>query len=315
MKAGEPVTLFSIVIPVYYNELNLPETIPVLLRLRSALPEYALELVFVNDGSGDRSLDVLLSWRDRYPDNIRVVNLTRNFGSMAAILAGMTVARGACVGVITADLQDPPELFVDMVRYWEKGTKAVFAVRKDREEPLLQKWFAGAYYRLLSRYALPGYPRGGFDFLLVDRQVAGEVIRIREKNTNLMSLIYWMGFEHVMIPYIRRERDKGVSRWTFSKKVKLFIDSFVAFSYMPIRFLSAVGILIAAGSFICGAVILVAWLCHKIEVKGYTPIMVLLTLTAGIQMTMLGILGEYLWRALDETRRRPPFIIDHTYGE
>jgi glycosyltransferase involved in cell wall biosynthesis len=309
------MTLFSIVIPVYYNELNLPDTVPVLLRLQDAIPGYELELVFVDDGSGDRSLDVLLSWRDRYPENIRVVKLTRNFGSMAAILAGMTVAQGACIGVITADLQDPPELFAEMIRHWEAGTKVVFAVRQDREEPVLQKWFAGIYYRLLSRYALPGYPHGGFDFLLVDRQVAAEVIRIREKNTNLMSLIYWMGFENVMIPYVRRDRVKGVSRWTFAKKVKLFIDSFVAFSYMPIRFLSAVGILIAAGSFVYGAVIFLAWLMNSIEIKGYTPIMVLLTLTAGIQMTMLGILGEYLWRALDETRRRPPFVIDRTYGE
>jgi glycosyltransferase involved in cell wall biosynthesis len=315
MRVDVSKSLFSIVIPVYYNELNLPQTIPELLRLGEALPGYALELVFVDDGSGDRSLEVLLSWRDRYPETIRVVKLTRNFGSMAAILAGLGVARGACVGVITADLQDPPELFAAMISHWEKGVKAVFAVREGREEPVLQKWFAGIYYRMLSRYALPGYPRGGFDFLLIDRQVVEEVIRVREKNTNLMSLIYWMGFGHVMIPYTRKERQLGVSRWTFSKKVKLFIDSFVAFSYMPIRFLSALGLLIATGSFVCGAFIVVAWLTNSIEVKGYTPIMILLTLTAGIQMTMLGILGEYLWRALDETRRRPPFVIDHTYGE
>jgi dolichol-phosphate mannosyltransferase len=315
MKEDLPMTKFSIVIPVYYNELNLPQTIPALLQLQHALPAYRLELVFVDDGSGDRSLEVLLSWRDRYPEIIRVVKLTRNFGSMAAILAGMGVAEGGCVGVITADLQDPPELFSEMISHWENGVKAVFAVREDRVEPLLQKWFAGIYYRLLSRYALPGYPRGGFDFLLIDRQVVAEVIRIREKNTNIMSLIYWMGFEHVTIPYVRRERKAGVSRWTLSKKIKLFIDSFVAFSYMPIRFLSAVGMLIAVASFICGAFILVAWLTKSIEVKGYTPIMVLLTLTAGIQMTMLGVLGEYLWRALDETRRRPPYVIDRTYGE
>lgn len=310
-----PKMLFSIVIPVYYNELNLPQTVPALLRLGETLPEFMLELVFVDDGSGDRSLEVLLEWRDRYPESIRVVKLTRNFGSMAAILAGMTVAKGACVGIITADLQDPPELFADMIRHWEKGTKAVFAVREDRKEPLLQKCLAGAYYRLLSRYALPGYPKGGFDFLLIDRQVVNEVIRIGEKNTNLMSLIFWMGFKPVMIPYVRREREKGVSRWTLSKKIKLFIDSFVAFSYMPIRFFSTVGLLIALGSFIYGAFVFFAWLLGSIEVKGYTPIMVLLTLTAGIQMTMLGMLGEYLWRALDETRRRPPFVIDRTYGE
>lgn len=307
------MAIFSIVIPVYYNEQNLPETIPALLRLRESLPGYALELIFVDDGSGDRSLEVLHSFRDQFPEQIRVVKLTRNFGSMAAILAGMSVAKGACVGMITADLQDPPELFVEMVAHWEKGFKAVLAVREDREESLGQKLYAGIYYRLLDRFALPGYPKGGFDFFLVDRQVADEVVRINEKNTNLMSLIYWMGFECKSIQYVRRERKYGVSRWTLAKKIKLFIDSFVAFSYLPIRFLSAIGILIASGSFVYGAVILAAWLKGGIEVKGYTPIMVLLTLTAGIQMTMLGILGEYLWRALDETRRRPQFIIDRTY--
>jgi dolichol-phosphate mannosyltransferase len=304
---------FSIVIPVYYNEFNLPETVPALLHLQDLLPDYSLELIFVDDASGDGSLGVLRKFAAQFPEQIRVVKLTRNFGSMAAILAGMSVARGACVGMITADMQDPPELFLEMLKHWEEGFKAVLAVRQDREESLGQKLYAWIYYRLLDRFALPGYPQGGFDFFLVDRQVANEVVRINEKNTNLMSLIYWMGFEHKSIPYIRRERKHGVSRWTLSKKIKLFIDSFVAFSYVPIRFLSAMGVLIASGSFVYGAVIFAAWLKGGIEVKGYTPIMVLLTLTAGIQMTMLGILGEYLWRALDETRRRPQFIIDRIY--
>lgn len=307
--------VFSIVIPVYFNELNLPETVPALLRLRESLPGYTLELIFVDDGSKDRSLDLLLSFREKFPEHIRVVKLTRNFGSMAAILAGMSVARGACAGMITADLQDPPELFIEMLAQWEKGFKAVLAVRQDREEPLTQKLYAGVYYRLLDRLALPGYPRGGFDFFLIDRQMVDEAVRINEKNTNIMSLIYWMGFDYKAIPYVRRERKHGVSRWTLSKKIKLFIDTFVAFSYVPVRFLSLLGLVIASGAFVYGAVVLYAWLMGTIEVKGYTPIVILLTLTAGVQMTMLGILGEYLWRALDETRRRPQFIIDRTYGE
>src|SRR5690606_22094057 len=127
----------SIVIPVYYNESNLADTVPQLLALEEKFPGYSLELVFVDDGSGDRSLDLLLDYRSRSLDKIKVVKLTRNFGSMSAIQAGFTVATGDCVGMISADLQDPPDLFVEMLGYWEKGSKAVFAIRQDREESFL----------------------------------------------------------------------------------------------------------------------------------------------------------------------------------
>jgi polyisoprenyl-phosphate glycosyltransferase len=304
---------FSIIIPVYYNELNLPDTIPQLLGISQELTDYQLELVFVNDGSGDRSLDILLEFQSRNPETIRVVNLTRNFGSMAAIQAGFTVATGNCVGMISADLQDPPELFYEMLAHWEKGTKAIFAVRQDREEAPLQKLFSNGYYSLIRRLAIKDYPDGGFDFFLVDRQVIAELNKIQEKNTNIMTLIHWLGYQPIMIPYVRRSRTRGKSRWTLSKKIKLFIDTFVAFSYFPIRALSLTGLLVAIGSFLYGMFILFYWLSYGIPVQGYVPIMLVITFTSGIQMTMLGVLGEYLWRTLDEVRRRPPFVIDRIY--
>ena len=301
---------FSIVVPVYYNELNLPDTVPQLLALEPALGGMRLELVFVDDGSGDRSLEVLREQQRLHPERITVVKLTRNFGSMSAILAGFTAARGDCVGMIAADLQDPPELFVEMVQEWARGTKAVFAVRADREESFSQKAFANTYYALIRRFALKDYPAGGFDFFLIDRQVVDEVLRISEKNTNLMSLIFWLGFRPVMLPYVRRARKAGKSRWTLSKKLKLFIDSFVSFSYVPIRTLSMTGFLVAFAAFVYAGVVLYQRLIHNIPVKGYAPMVILLALFSGVQMAMLGVLGEYLWRALDETRRRPAFVID-----
>lgn len=310
-----PLKTFSIIIPVYYNQLNLPETIPELLNLASEMARYNLELVFVNDGSGDRSLEILLEFQSRFPQTITVVNLTRNFGSMAAIQAGLTVAAGDCVGMIAADLQDPPELFLEMLGYWEKGSKAVFAVRQDREESFIQKFFSNSYYSLIQKFAIKNYPDGGFDFFLIDRQVVSELNRIQEKNTNLMTLIFWLGFQPIQIPYIRRQRKKGKSRWTLSKKIKLFIDTFVAFSYYPIRALSLIGLLVAIGSFFYGLFILFYWFSFGIPVQGYVPIMLVITFTSGIQMTMLGILGEYLWRTLDEIRRRPPFVIDEVYSQ
>lgn len=304
---------FSIVIPVYYNEPNLPETIPQLLGLVEQIPQCRLELVFVDDGSGDRSLEILRTFQGRYPDTIKVVKLTRNFGSMAAIQAGFTVASGDCVGMISADLQDPPELFLEMLDHWEKGAKAVFAVRQDREEPFSQKLFSNTYYSLVRKYAIPGYPDGGFDFFLVDRQVVNEVNRIQEKNTNLMTLIYWLGFRPILLPYVRRARARGKSRWTLAKKFKLFVDTFVAFTFFPLRVLSVVGFLAALTSFGYGTFILIYWLLFGIDVKGWVPTMLIITFTTGLQMTMLGVLGEYLWRTLDEVRRRPPFVIDEVY--
>lgn len=303
----------SIVVPVYYNEQNLPDTIPQLLGLSEQLEGYRLELVFVDDGSGDRSLEILRRFQAQHPETIRVVKLTRNFGSMAAIEAGFTVATGDCIGVIAADLQDPHDLFVDMVRHWEQGNKVIFAVRQDREESAAQKAFSNGYYALIRKFAIRDYPAGGFDFLLADRQVIAEVIRIHEKNTNIMTLIFWLGFKPIYIPYVRRSRKKGKSRWTLAKKIKLFIDTFVAFSYFPIQLLSVIGFLVALGSFLYGAFIFVYWLLFGIEVMGWVPMMIILTFTSGIQMTMLGLLGEYLWRTLDEARRRPPYVIDEVY--
>jgi polyisoprenyl-phosphate glycosyltransferase len=303
----------SIIVPVYYNELNLPETIPHLRALAGSLPGYELELVCVDDGSKDASLRLLEEHQAQGPGGMTIVKLTRNFGTMGALQAGLMHATGDCVGMISADLQDPPELFLEMVRRWEQGNKVVLAVRADRDEPLSQRLFANAYYALVRRFALPGYPEGGFDFFLVDRQVVLDLNRICEKNTNLMSLIFWLGYRPVLLPYVRRAREKGHSRWTLSKKIKLFIDSFVAFSYVPIRFLSATGLLVASTAFVYGAYVFFAWLVQDIPVRGFAPIIIVLALTSGLQMTMLGVLGEYLWRTLDETRGRPAYVIDEVF--
>lgn len=309
------VKKFSIIIPVYYNEPNLPDTVPQLISLKEKLPGYDLELVFVDDGSGDNSLEILLDFQSSIHSLvIKVVKLTRNFGAMAAVQAGLTVVTGDCIGVIAADLQDPPELFLEMIRYWEQGTKAIFAVRQDREESFLQKSFSNGYYALVRRFAIKNYPTGGFDFLLIDRQVVNEVNKIHEKNTNMMTLIFWLGFQPIFIPYIRRGRTKGKSRWTLTKKLKLFTDTFIAFSYFPIQILSILGFLVALGAIIYGVIILFYRLRYGVEVQGWVSTMIILTFTAGIQMAMLGVLGEYLWRTLDEVRRRPLYVIDNIYS-
>jgi glycosyltransferase involved in cell wall biosynthesis len=305
---------FSIVVPVYYNEMNLPDTVPALLEIGAGLVDFDFELVLVDDGSGDRSLEMLREYQRAHPDVIKVVKLTRNFGSMAAIQAGFAAATGDCVGMISADLQDPPELFPQMLEHWRNGRKAVFAVRADREESLSQKAFSNSFYALFRLFGIRHYPPGGFDFFVIDRQVVNEVNRINEKNTNIMSLVFWLGYDYICIPYVRRARRKGKSRWTMSKKIKLFVDSFVAFSYAPVRALSVVGLTFSVAAFLYGLVVIYNWLVNGAEVRGWASIVVLIAFTAGIQMLMLGVLGEYLWRTLDEARRRPMFVVDEVYA-
>ncbi len=303
----------SIIVPVYFNEDNLRDTVPQLLDLQNKIKNHNLELIFVDDGSKDRSLDILLEFKEKNPDIIKIIKLTRNFGSMSAIQAGINVSSGDCVGVIAADLQDPPELFIDMIKHWENGNKVILAVRKDREDPKVSKILANLFYKILQKYALPNYPKGGFDFFLIDKKIVNEIRDINEKNSNIMNLIFWLGYEYVTIPYVRKKREAGKSKWTMSKKIKLVIDSFVGFSYIPIKILPILGVIFAITSFIYGGYIFYNWVVGNVDVEGWTTTIILVTFIGGIQMVMLGIIGEYLWRTLDETRRRPGHVIDKIF--
>jgi len=310
-----PMKTLSVVVPVYYNEANLHETIPRLLGLQASLPDMRLELIFVDDGSGDRSLSILLEHQKKNPESIRVVKLTRNFGAMAAVQAGFLQATGDCVGMVSADLQDPVHILVDMVAHWRKGARAVYAVRTARQDPLSSRIFSRLYYALVRRLVMADYPVGGFDFLLVDRQIIDIINGIREKNTNVMTLIHWLGFEPVKIPYERAQRKAGASRWTMRKKIKFFLDSFVAFSYVPIRFLSATGILLSSLAFVYAGAVFYDRLVNGVVVPGWTALALGVVFLGGLQILMLGVLGEYLWRTLDETRKRPSFVVDRVFVE
>ena len=303
----------SVVIPVYYNENNLPplyETLQTELFRKTTL-EY--ELIFVDDGSGDNSYSVLQALQ-KSDEKIKLVKLSRNFGSHVAVLAGLSHCTGDCATVISADLQDPPEMILEMIEKWNEGNKVVLAVREDREEPLMQKAFSNTYYKLMQKFALPNMPNGGFDCFLIDRAVIDILKNIEEKNTTLMGQIIWCGFKTEKIYYTRRERKIGKSRWTLAKKIKLFMDSFISFSYAPIRIMSALGVLISFASFVFGGVILIEKVFYGISVEGWSSLMLVVLFVSGMQMIMLGLLGEYLWRAFDASRDRPTFIIDEKVG-
>jgi dolichol-phosphate mannosyltransferase len=296
----------SIVVPVYHNEENLPDLVPALERATAGID---VEFVFVDDGSGDGSWAWLEAWAAREP-RLTAVKLARNFGSFTACTAGLAQARGAAAVIISADLQDPPELIPEMVRRWRDGHEVVLAVRNRREEPWHQRALAGVYYRLMRRWALRDMPVGGFDFCLIDRKVIDIVTRIEERNTSLMGLVLWSGYRRAEIPYTRRAREKGRSMWTLTKKLKYFADSLVAFSYAPIRLMQLLGVLIALVGFGWAALIIVLRLRNDIAIEGWSALMVVVLVLGGLQLVTLGVLGEYLWRTLDEAKRRPLYLID-----
>lgn len=305
----------SVLVPVYYNEATLEALYKRLLNLEGQFSEdVRLELIFVDDGSGDGSRQLLTEFSRRDPDRVKLVFLSRNFGSFSAILAGLHYATGECIAIISADLQDPPEMIPEMFAQWRAGNQTVMAVREKREDPFLARLFSKFTYAVIRRFALHDFPKGGFDFVVIDRKIRDIIVDIGERNTFLMGLIVWVGFRQSEILYTRQARAGGRSKWTFGKKVKYFIDSLLAFSYAPMRIMSVAGVIIGLLGICFAIVLVVARLSFAIAVPGWTALMVTILVLFGFQFLALGVIGEYLWRTLDEVRRRPAFIVEKLVG-
>lgn len=300
----------SVVVPCYYNEDNIPVTIPELIANEVNFPtEVEFEYVFVDDGSGDATVAALRKAQAQYPDRVKVVELVANVGSYNAIVAGMAHATGDCLSIITADMQDPPELMVQMYDHWLKGFKLVIGNRQDREETGIAKKSAELFHWLMKRLALSNIPDGGFDFVFFDRQVADEVLKMHERNSNIFYLMVWLGYSYVNIPYVRRKREIGKSRWTLQKKIKLFIDSLLSFSYFPIRAISVIGMLLGGVALLYGLYIIGLKIFAPQGPAGWTTLMVVVLLVSAFQMIALGVIGEYVWRGLDAARNRPLYVV------
>jgi glycosyltransferase involved in cell wall biosynthesis len=304
----------SIIIPCYFNEENIPVTAQTLIENERAFDaDVEFEYVLVDDGSKDNTYEAILAFHKQYPDKVKAVKLASNVGSHNAILAGLHYATGDVCVILAADLQDPPELIPKMYGYWKQGLKLVLANRTDREESFGQRFFATTFHALIKRLALKNVPDGGFDLVLFDKALKDELVKMSEKNTHILYLLVWLGYEYVNIPYTRRKRDIGVSRWTLAKKVKLLIDSFIAFSFFPIRAISFLGLILGLGAFGYGSFVILARMFGWIPyVQGWSSLMVVFVLVSAFQMMALGIIGEYVWRALDASRRRPNFVVDRT---
>ncbi|MCC2547927.1 glycosyltransferase family 2 protein [Hymenobacter sp. BT175] len=304
----------SIIIPCYFNEENIPVTAKALIANEALFPaDVSFEYVLVDDGSGDNTLGALQAFRAQYPDRVRIVELAANVGSYNAIVAGMEYATGDCNVVITADMQDPPELMVKMFEHWRQGFRLVIGNRQDREEKGFSRVLATLFHRLMRRFALPNIPVGGFDYVMFDERIRREVVAMQERNSNVFYLMTWLGYPYVNIPYVRAKRSIGRSRWTLPKKLKLFADSFVSFSFFPIRAISVTGILLGIVALGYGLYLTALKLFGAQEPAGWTMLMVVLLFVSAFQMVALGVLGEYVWRGLDAARKRPMYVVQQVY--
>jgi polyisoprenyl-phosphate glycosyltransferase len=304
------VSTITVVVPVYWNQATLPALLERLRAVADELLPDELEVLFVDDGSGDESYALLRTEAER-DERVQVVRLSRNFGSNAAILAGLTFARGDSIVVIAADLQDPPELIPQLVREWQDGAEVVVAARRSRDDPYFSRLLSSMFNRLFRRFVFRDFPAGGFDFLLVSRRVARVLADMAERNSYIFGQAMWVGFERRVVEYDRTARAGGRSRWTFGKKAKYFVDAFTAFSYVPIRAASLLGFVLALAGFLYAAVLIILRVTGAISnAPGFAALAVLILVAAGAQLVVIGIIGEYLWRVLEESRRRPAFIVD-----
>lgn len=316
MKTETRTSDYSIVIPVYFNEGRLENTLnEIKTQVIEKQPGREAEILFVDDGSGDGSLRELLDLQSRNANLVKVIKLTRNFGQVSAIRAGMTYARGQCVVVMSADGQDPATLINDMLTaHFKEHFEVVVCARSGREESAYRIWTSRLFYALMRKLSFPGMPLGGFDFMLLGRRAVDMLTRNRESHPFLQGQVLWMGFRTKVFEYERHARRSGVSRWTFGRKLTYLLDGLLSYSFLPIRLVSVMGLAIALMGFAYALVVLLLKLLCGNPVKGWTPLMIVMLVLGGFQMLTLGIFGEYMWRILAQVQNREPYIVDEKYG-
>lgn len=304
---------YSIVIPVYNEEAVLLQTYQRLKQVMDSTQE-PYELIFVNDGSRDRTKDIIRELGDR-DAAVKLVDFSRNFGHQIAITAGMDYSSGAAVVVIDADLQDPPELILKMIEKWKEGYDVVYAKRIQREgETVFKKLTAHLFYRILQASTDIEIPVDTGDFRLIDRKVCEELKRLPEKNRYVRGLVSWVGYRQIAVEYERKERVAGESKYPLKKMIKLSWDGLTSFSIKPIQLASVAGGLI----FLAGLLDMIGMVLKLIltgnGMGGWNWAIAVQFLLSGLSLSLMGIIGEYVGRIYDETRQRPLYIVNNSYG-
>jgi polyisoprenyl-phosphate glycosyltransferase len=312
-RAAPPQPTLSVVIPSYNEEANLPVFYE---RLCAALDAELTdwEMIVVDDHSLDRTFEVAASIRQRDP-RVLAIRLARNAGTHIAAMCGLEYSRGNSATVLAADMQDPPEVILQLLQRWKAGDQIVWAVRSSYERRTkIDALMSRIFHKLMARI-IGDVPFGsdGADFFLIDRVVVDALTQYRERNLSLFAIVAWLGFRQGNVKYAKEARRRGKSGWTLRKKLKLFVDSITAFSFVPIRAMSLIGILVALFGFLYAVEVFINYF-FGVPVEGWTSLAIIVLVLGGMQITMLGILGEYLWRSLDEARRRPRYDVENTVG-
>lgn len=304
---------YSIVIPVYNEEAVISQTYHRLKQVMD-LTKDPYELIFVNDGSCDHTTAMIKGFREQ-DDAVKLITFSRNFGHQIAITAGMDYALGAAVVVIDADLQDPPELILEMIAKWKEGFDVVYAKRTKRKgETFFKKQTARLFYRILSASTDLEIPTDTGDFRLLDRRVCEELKRLPEKNRYVRGLVSWVGFKQIAVEYERDERLAGETKYPLKKMIKLSMDGLTSFSYKPIKMATYAGSVIITSGLAYLAVMLLLKVFSKSVIAGWNLVMAMQLVLTGILLTMMGIIGEYIGRIYDEARDRPLYIVSECYG-
>jgi glycosyltransferase involved in cell wall biosynthesis len=280
-------------------------------RLAAVLAGVGLpaEIVYVDDGSDDGTAEALAVLR-RGDSRVAVLSLSRNFGKEAALTAGLDYARGDAVVVIDADLQDPPELIPELLSHWKQGFAVVFAQRTRRlGEPAGRRVTAGLFYRMMRRVGRVGIPAEAGDFRLLSRQAVDAVRQMRERHRFMKGLFAWIGFPQKAVPYVRDPRRAGATKWTYGRLWNLALEGVTSFTIVPLRLATYIGLLAALAAFVYGVVIVVRTLVHGVDVPGYASLMTVVLFLGSLQLVALGVIGEYLGRTFDESKRRPLYFV------
>jgi glycosyltransferase involved in cell wall biosynthesis len=304
---------YTIVVPVYNEEETVPELVRRLTELLDQLDGPG-EVIFVDDGSRDRSF-AMLEEAAVGDERLKIVRLSRNFGHQLAITAGMDFAAGEAVIVMDADLQDPPEVVLEMARRWREGNDVVYAVRQAREgETRFKEYTAAAFYRIFQRLSTLDTPVDVGDFRLVSRNALEAFRAMRESNRYVRGMFSWIGFRQVAVPYRRAARHAGRTKYPFRKMLKFAADGIISFSDAPLRLALKIGFLVSVASFLFGIAALISRFAGLYSVSGLASLSVVVAFIGGIQLVVLGVIGQYIARIHEEVKDRPLYIARELRG-
>lgn len=305
----------TIVVPFLNEEDNLINIDKRILELRELIPDVNLEFIFVDDGSKDKSVDIVKSLQTRI-DGIKLIVLSKNFGPHYAILAAIDNTNDSdYLSIMSADMQEPSSLYKDLF-YTSLNTNCDITVadRQSRNTDVINKFFSKSYNKLVNKYAIEDFPEKGLDIYMINHKVISQLQNKQFKNTSLHGIVFNMGFHKEYVPYTQLTRTVGESKWSFSNKIKLFIDTFVSFSVMPLKLITILGILFSSIGFIYGIYIIISSLLGNIEVEGWTTLVAINIFGFGLVFLMLGIISEYIWRIYDQLNPRDMYIVKDKFG-